>query len=103
MAPCSKLVRDKIPEIIGKSDKTPHYKELDQKRYFIELKKKLNEEVLEYFESESSEELADILEVVYALAKEQKVSPSQLEQIRQTKRQQRGGFEKRILLIETLD
>ena len=47
----------------------------------------------------SFEELADILEVVYALARTQKLRPSDLERLRQRKRHQRGGFEDRIFLV----
>ncbi len=48
------------------------------------------------------EELADVLEVVYALASAEGVSQFQLEEMREQKRRGRGGFDRRILLIETI-
>jgi predicted house-cleaning noncanonical NTP pyrophosphatase (MazG superfamily) len=64
------------------------------------LRSKLQEEVAEFCESGKVEELADILEVVYALAAAEQVSQFQLEEIRKRKRKERGGFEQRIFLTE---
>ena len=64
-----------------------------------ELLKKLDEEVAEYKESGETEELADILEVLLALAKAQGVSAEELQRICTEKRKARGGFAKRIFLI----
>ena len=63
----NKLVRDKIPEIIVSNGEKPIIQILDDKKYRFHLEQKLNEEVNEYHESKCIEELADILEVVYAL------------------------------------
>jgi len=98
----NKLVRDKIPEIIAEHGERPVTRILDDVEYKQELKKKLHEEVEEFDRSESIEELVDVLEVVYALAATQKISPEQLEAMRQEKRKERGGFDRRIFLIETL-
>ena len=67
-----------------------------------ELRRKLDEEVQEYHESGDHEELADILEVVYALAAATDCTEDALNTIRQEKAQKRGGFSKRILL-ETVE
>lgn len=98
----NKLVRDRILEIIAEHGERSVTRILNDLEYKQELKQKLHEEIEEFGQSDSIEELVDILEVVYALAATQKVSPEQLEAIRQEKRKKRGGFEKRILLIETL-
>ena len=63
----NKLVRDKIPEIMLSKGETPITKILDNVEYIAFLEKKLDEEVAEYHNSQDIEELADILEVVYAL------------------------------------
>lgn len=97
-----KLVRDRIPEIITEHGERPATRILDDVEYKQELKKKLHEEVEEFDRSESIEELVDVLEVVYALSATQKVSTEQLEAIRQEKQKERGGFDKRIFLMETL-
>ena len=97
----NKLVRDKIPEIISNHRKIPITRILTEEEYQSELRKKLREEVDEFEDSGKAEELADILEVIYALAALDGVSQNELNQIREIKRIERGGFEQRILLIET--
>lgn len=94
----NKLVRDKIPEIAVVNGQTPVTRQLDDEEYQSELHKKLQEEVTEYLEDVNAEELADILEVVYALGVRLGVSPEELEQLRVQKAEKRGGFEKRIFL-----
>ena len=65
--------------------------------YIALLKEKLFEEVIEYMDSESPEELADILEVVRALASHQMIPMHKLYVIRDKKRAQRGGFSGRTV------
>ena len=67
------------------------------------LDQKLNEELGEYQESKSMEELADLLEVIAAVARARGSSWEELLRIRNQKRGNRGGFEKRILLLEVSD
>lgn len=95
----NKLVRDKIPEIISNSGKTPIIRILDDIEYVSFLEKKLDEEVAEYRESKEIEELADVLEVVYALCNAQGHSVEELMDIYQKKHEERGGFSEKILLI----
>ena len=93
-----KLVRDKIPEIIENSGKRCETRVLSDEEYLQFLQEKLLEEVAEYRESGSHEELSDILEVVYALAAATGCDENTLNAIRAEKAQKRGGFEKKILL-----
>ena len=68
----NKLVRDKIPEIIKNNGENPIVRVLDDNEYKVELEKKLFEEYNEVIESNYSdrvEELADMLEVIDALAR----------------------------------
>ncbi len=95
-----KLVRDRIPEIIEKDGKTCLWTELQPDDYLSMLDKKLNEELAEYQESKSMEELADLLEVIRAVAVTRGSSMEEVEAIRRDKAAKRGGFEKRILLTE---
>ena len=95
-----KLIRDKIPEIIEASGKTPVVETLSSPDYIKMLNEKLQEEVSEYLDSESVEELADIVEVLLAILAYKSVSKEEFEKIRTDKRQKRGGFEKRLLLVE---
>ena len=91
-----KLVRDKIPEIIEAGGATPLTRILETEEYLACLEAKLDEEVQEFHESKSPEELADILEVVYALAEAQGCSRQQLLAVYEKKNAARGGFAKRI-------
>ena len=94
-----KLVRDKIPEIIRASGQTPVTRVLDREEYLSCLEAKLDEEVREFHESKAPEELADILEVVYALAQAHGCTEQELMEIYGRKHEARGGFSERIFLI----
>lgn len=96
----NKLVRDRIPEIIESDGRECTTEILPDDRYRQMLDAKLNEELAEYQESKSLEELADLLEVMRAVVKARGWSWEQLEQARQEKAVRRGGFEKKILLKE---
>ena len=94
-----KLVRDKIPGIVGKnSGRLPKWRVADRGEYRDLLIRKLEEEVKEYLVSRSAEDLADILEVIYRLAEEMGLTPAELEFKRRFKAQKRGGFGKRIVM-----
>ena len=95
-----KLVRDRIPEIIEADGKTCVTETLSDSRYLEMLDAKLAEELAEYRESKSLEELADLLEVMKAVVQARGWTWNQLEQVRQEKAARRGGFEKKILLKE---
>ena len=95
-----KLVRDRIPEIIENAGKKCTTAILSEDEYLAMLDEKLNEELAEYQESKSLEELADLLEVMRAVAAARGSSFGQVENIRQDKVEKRGGFTKRILLLE---
>ena len=95
-----KLVRDRIPEIIEADGKTCVYETLSDEAYIRLLDQKLNEELAEYQESKSLEELADLLEVMQAVVRARGWTLDELEQVRADKAAERGGFTKKILLKE---
>lgn len=95
----NKLVRDKIPEIIAADGKKAVTRILDDEEFKIYLEKKLDEEVAEFHESKSIDEIADILEVVYALS-EVYGGIYNLLAVWNEKTVERGGFTKKILLEE---
>ncbi len=103
----NKLVRDKIPQIIATSCKQLRTKVLAQDEYVVQLKLKLAEESAEYLEATNDEtaleELADLLEVIHALAAEHGATWDELELMRQKKADQRGGFKERVYLIDVTD
>ena len=99
----NKLVRDRIPEIIEADSKRCVCETLSQDQYIAMLDAKLNEELEEYQQSKSLEELADLLEVMGAVVRARGYSWEQLTDIRKKKKEERGGFEKRILLKEVYE
>ena len=94
-----KLVRDRIPEIIEKSGEIPHIRILEEEEYRRCLEAKLDEEVAEFHADQNAEELADILEVVYALAEANGCSREELLSVYRKKHDARGGFRDRVFLI----
>lgn len=98
-----KLVRDRIPEIIESDGKTCVCETLANEDYLRLLDAKLTEELSEYQESKSLEELADLLEVLRAVVQARGWTWEELERVRQDKAAKRGGFEKKILLKEVLE
>lgn len=99
----NKLIRDRIPAIIEADGKTCVTEILPDKQYLEMLDAKLNEELAEYQESKSLEELADLLEVMRAVVQARGWTWEQLEQVRHEKAAQRGGFGKKILLKEVIE
>lgn len=95
-----KLVRDRIPDIIRAKGTEPVVRLASAEEYQLKLREKLQEEVNEYLQSGSPEELADILEVVHALGRLTGHEPAYLEDIRAEKAAERGGFKDRIILEE---
>ncbi len=97
----NKLVRDRIPEIIKSKGGMCKTRILSDEEYAQKLDQKLGEELAEYLVSHDAEELADLLEVIYACAALQGICPAELERIRADKAAKRGGFGDKILLIES--
>ena len=97
----NKLVRDRIPEIIEASGAECKTEILSDVEYLKMLDAKLDEELMEYHKDQNIEELADLLEVIRAAALARGYTVEELEAVRARKALERGGFEKKILLIET--
>lgn len=97
----NKLVRDRIPEIIQSKGGSCTTRILSDEEYKHALDQKLGEELAEYLDSHSPEELADLLEVIYACGANLGYSPADLERIRAEKADARGGFKDKIWLVES--
>ena len=97
----NKAIRDKIPEIIQKDGYSCNVKTLSDEKFLEKLEEKLSEEITEYLNDKNPEELADILEVIYQIAKLGGISKEELEKIRIKKFEERGGFEDNLFLIDT--
>ena len=91
-----KLVRDKIPQIIMSDGKNPIIRTLSDEEYLKELDRKLDEEVSEYQADKSLEEMADVLEVLFAICEARGHSVNELMKVRDEKMENRGGFKEKI-------
>ena len=98
-----KLVRDKIPQIIESSGKSCTVCRLDDESYLRKVDEKLQEELAEYLEFHSIEELADLCEVVRAAARALGYTIDDLERVRAEKARARGAFGERLLLVDVVD
>lgn len=96
----SKLLIDKILEIIEASDKKCDIGLVHNNEHIELLNIKLMEEVNEYIESNDIEKLADILEIIYSIVKQREISIDELESIRIKKNEERRSLEKRIKLAK---
>lgn len=103
MTEYNKLVRDKIPDIIRQKGQVPVTHVVDNAEYQQRLIDKLEEEVAEFKANPSKEELADIQEVVNALAKALGLTKAELEAYRKQKAKASGSFSKRIILERVID
>jgi predicted house-cleaning noncanonical NTP pyrophosphatase (MazG superfamily) len=99
----NKLVRDKIPEITRADGKKLKSRVLNDEEHLEALLKKLEEECRELIEARNIEEMADVHEVLNALAETLNITKEELEKVRATKANKRGGFQQRIFLEEVED
>ena len=93
-----KLIRDKIPEIINSKGKNYAIRIAGDMEYKNMLRRKLLEEAEEFQDEPCKEELADVLEVFYAILQAEGFSLDDIEKIRRKKDDERGAFNKKIIL-----
>lgn len=101
----NKLVRDNIPNIISSNGEEPITRILDDTEYKEQLDAKLYEEYKEVISSSGSErleELADVLEIIRAMAKLEKSSLEEVIKIADEKSNKRGAFDKKIFLEKVI-
>jgi predicted house-cleaning noncanonical NTP pyrophosphatase (MazG superfamily) len=101
-----KLVRDRIPDIIRSAGQHPVTRVLDPASYRAALLAKLTEEAAEAEQAPAGQlaaELADVLEVLHALADAHDITWDHVVRTAADKRAERGGFRDRIFLhcVET--
>src|SRR3989338_5660008 len=91
----NKLVRDKIPERIKQGGKKPITHIANDGEYWEKLKEKLQEEVSEFIEDSTEEELTDILEVIENICYFKNINKAKLEKLRKI-RQEKAKLEKAL-------
>ncbi len=102
----NKLVRDNIKDIIIKNGEKPVIRYLDDNEYKIELEKKLYEEYKEVIDSTGDdriEELADMLEVIRALARLENKSLEDVIFLANKKCEKRGAFNDKVFLEKVIE
>lgn len=100
---CKTLVRNKIPKIIENDGKTCEIEILSDEDYIKMIDAKLDEELAEYHKDQNLEELADLLEVIYAATIARGYSVEELEELRAKKAEKRGGFKDKIFLKKVIE
>ncbi|MEH7886269.1 nucleoside triphosphate pyrophosphohydrolase [Bacillus sp. JJ1609] len=97
----NKLVRDYFPELMKEKGREIEFDVLDSKQFSEKLMEKFNEEV-EKFRLAGTDRLlsetVDLLEVIYAIAEHRGITESEVEFMRQLKKNRSGGFRKKIML-----
>ena len=103
----NKLVRDRIPEIITINGGEPFTRILNDVEYKNELEKKLLEEYNEVHLTKTSEErieeLADMFEIIKALAILENSSIDDVIEVAKSKSIKRGSFENKIYLEKVVE
>lgn len=100
-----KLVRDNIPDIISKKGEIPIIRTLNDTEYQEALEKKLSEELKEVLTSSGQErllELADMLEVISAIATLEDSNLDEVISLASKKAKERGAFKDKIFLEKVI-
>ena len=99
----NKLVRDKIPDIIKASGGECKFHVAKKDEYALKLDEKLLEEVEELLASPDAEEIADVLEVIEAMARMHHISLDDIKAAKKKKRDERGSFNLMFVLEEATE
>lgn len=95
-----KLVRDKIPTLLKTKGIPCLYTTLSEENYLRALNHLFQQLMADYRNSQSFEKLADLLEVMGAIVKARGSTWEELTALRKKRKEQYGGYEKRIFLKE---
>lgn len=99
----NKLVRDRIPQLIKESGRKCTSRILSEEEYYDALLDKIVEEIEEYRVSGNEEELADVYEALDCLVQLKEYEPLHIDYLKLIRREARGSFKDRILLIDVDD
>jgi predicted house-cleaning noncanonical NTP pyrophosphatase (MazG superfamily) len=96
-----KLVGDKVPELLKAKGVNAKFHEATSEEYETELLDKLREEVLEFKNAKSIEQLADLQITVDAVVSLMGWEDSTVSQVKAQRLQEKGGYGKRLILEST--
>lgn len=99
----NKLVRDKIPEIIRLQTQKPIFHIASEHEYKQKIFEKLYEEINEFKNEPSEEELADIYEVLNSLCVVFNIDKLKANRILIKKKNKHGGFSNKIILEKVIN
>ncbi len=99
----NKLVRDKIPKMIEESGKQAVVIKEQGEKLLTFLNSKLQEELDEYKRSGDIEELADLVEVIYAILHHQGIPLAEFDKMREEKNLKRGAFKEGYVLEKVIE
>jgi predicted house-cleaning noncanonical NTP pyrophosphatase (MazG superfamily) len=98
----NKLIRDRIPEIIIADGGKPDVRVLDETAFKTALRKKMLEEAHELSDAKTRDELlnelSDVLQLIESIAQAEQISMADVENAKEHKKQERGGFDQRLFL-----
>ena len=97
----ARLVRDNVPHLMRRRGEHPIVRTAEPYEYAGLLRAKLVEEVEEFLDSDDPHELADVMEVLLALAQMLGCDGDDIERMRSEKAVQNGGFANRLVLSGT--
>lgn len=100
MTTYNKLVRDKVPKIISSKGIKCKWRVASDEEFWVKLKEKLKEEIDEFLEDDSIEELADVMEVISEIRRHYK---EEVVSVQRHKYENKGGFYEKIILEEVED
>ena len=98
----NKLIRDKIPEIIENAGKQYEIHQADEQEYIEKLLLKVEEELAEFKEEPSIEEMADLFEVLDAVIDYYDFDKQEIKNYQEKKREEHGGFKKQLILDKVI-
>ena len=100
-----KLVRDNIPRIINDQEEQSceYYTIENEEEYFKYLVKKVIEEINEFYQTPTSEEMADVVEVLLTIGQLKKLDYRKIEKTILKKLIEKGGFKKKYILKKVVN
>ena len=95
----NQLVKDNVPKILKEKGSKPHIRTLNDNEYISELEISLDEYVARYTETGGMNELADIMELVYAIAKFKGYDQTKFNALVADRKKKYGGYDNRTYLL----